>query len=101
MVYATMPLRISFLKKSANVKDTSWNGHRPLQLLIKAKMESRKKLELVKHLVSLGADIHSTDKSGLTSYQVAISEKNKSISDFLRSKGARPMSPPGTGYAQH
>ncbi|NDD57719.1 MAG: ankyrin repeat domain-containing protein [Chlamydiae bacterium] len=89
------------LSIGANVNDTSWKGHRPLQLLIKAKLESRKKLELVKHLVSLGADIHSADKSGLTPYQVAISEKNKPISDLLRSKGARPMSPPGTGYAQH
>jgi ankyrin repeat protein len=89
------------LNTGANVNDTSWNGHRPLQLLIKAKLESRKKLELVKRLVSLGADIHSADKSGLTPYQVAISEKNKPISDLLRSKGARPMSPPGTGYAQH
>jgi ankyrin repeat protein len=64
-------------------------------------MEPRKKLELVKRLVSLGADIHSPDKSRLTPYQVAIYEKNKSISDFLRSKGAHPKSPPGTGYAQH
>ena len=52
-------------------------------------------------MIDLGADIHSVDKSGLTPYQAAISEKNKSISDLLRSKGARPMSPPGTGYAQH
>ena len=89
------------LDAGANVNDTTWHGHRPLQLLIKAKLESRKKLELVKRLVTLGADIHSADKSGLTPYQVAISEKNKSISDLLRSKGARPMSPPGTGYAQH
>jgi ankyrin repeat protein len=52
-------------------------------------------------MVDLEADIHSADKSGLTPYQVSISEKNKAISDLLRSKGARPMSPPGTGYAQH
>ncbi len=89
------------LNAGANVNDASWNGHRPLQLLIKALLEPRKKLELVKHMVDLGADIHSADKSGLTPYQVAISEKNKSVSDFLRSKGARPMSPPGTGYAKH
>lgn len=89
------------LNAGANVNDASWNGHRPLQLLIKALLEPRKKLELVKLMVDLGADIHSADKSGLTPYQVAISEKNKSVSDFLRSKGARPMSPPGTGYAQH
>jgi len=89
------------LNAGANVNDTSRNGHRPLQLLIKAQLEPRKKLELVKRMVDLGADIHSADKSGLTPYQVAISKGDKSISDLLRSKGARPMSPPGTGYAQH
>lgn len=89
------------LNTGANVNDTSLNGHRPLQLLIKAPLESRKKLELVKRMIELGADIHSADKSGLTPYQVAISKKNKLISDLLRSKGARPMSPPGTGYTQH
>jgi hypothetical protein len=89
------------LNAGANVNDVSWNGHRPLQLLIKALLEPLKKLELVKRMVDLGADIHSADTSGLTPYQVAISEKNKLVSDLLRSKGARPMSPPGTGYAQH
>ncbi|MGH2638156.1 MAG: hypothetical protein ACRDF4_02555, partial [Rhabdochlamydiaceae bacterium] len=89
------------LNTGANVNDTSRNGHRPLQLLIRAQLEPRKKLELVKRMVDLRADIHSADKSGLTPYQVAISKGNKSISDLLRSKGARPMSPPGTGYAQH
>jgi hypothetical protein len=89
------------LNSGVNVNDVSWNGHHPLQLLIKAKLESRKKLALFKRLVSLGADIHSADKSGLTPYQVAISERNKSISDLLRAKGARPMSPPGAGYTQH
>jgi predicted nucleotidyltransferase component of viral defense system len=85
----------------ADVNDNSRNGHRPLQLLIKASLDPGKKLELVKYLIDLGGDIHSADNSGLTPYQVAISEGNKSISDFLRSKGARPMAPPGTGYAQH
>lgn len=89
------------LNAGANVNDTSFNGYHPLQLLIKARLEPRKKLELVKRIIDLGADIHSADKSGLTPYQAAISEGNKSISGFLRSKGARPMSPPGIGYAQH
>jgi hypothetical protein len=89
------------LNTGANINDVSWNGHLPLQLLIKALIEPRKKLELVKRLIDLGADIHSADKSGLTPYQVAISEKNKSISDLLHSKGARPMSPPGNSYDQH
>ena len=36
-----------------------------MQLLIKALLDSRKKkLELVKRMVGLGADIHSADRSG-------------------------------------
>ncbi len=90
------------LAAGPNVNDTFLNGHRPLQLLIRANLEPRKKLELVKNLIDLGADIHSTDNSGLTPYQVAISEGIKPISDFLRyNKNVRPMSPPGTGYAKH
>ncbi|MBA3957032.1 MAG: nucleotidyl transferase AbiEii/AbiGii toxin family protein [Parachlamydiaceae bacterium] len=89
------------LAAGTNVNDASLNGHRPLQLLIRANLEPGKKLELVKSIIDLGADIHSTDNSGLTPYQVAIAEGHKAISDLLRSKGARPMSPPGTGYAQH
>lgn len=90
------------LAAGANVNDTFLNGHRPLQLLIRANLEPHKKLELVKSIIELGADIHTTDKSGLTPYQVAIAEGNKNISDFLRyEKNVRPMPPPGTGYAQH
>ncbi len=89
------------LAAGADVNDISLNGHRPLQLLIKANLEPRTKFELVKNFIDQGADIHSPDKSGLTPYQVAISDGHKAISDLLRSKGARPMSPPGTGYAQH
>ena len=89
------------LNANANVNDTSLNGHRPLQLLIRSRLESRKKFELVKRLIDLGADIHSADKSGLTPFQVAVSEGIKSIADLLRSKGACPKSPPGTGYARY
>lgn len=89
------------LAAGANVNDTSLNGHRPLQLLIRANLEPRKKLELVTSIIDLGADIHSADNSGLTPYQIAVAEEHKAISDLLRSKGVRPMSPPGTGYVQH
>ncbi len=92
---------MEILAAGANVNGAFLNEHRPLQLLIRANLEPNKKLELVKNFIDLGADIHSADTSGLTPYQVAISEENKSISDLLRSRGARPMSPPGTGYAQH
>ncbi len=92
---------MEILTADANVNDISLNGHRPLQLLIKACLDPRKKLKLIKDFIDRGADIHSTDSSGLTPYQVAISEGNKPISDLLRSKGAKPISPPGIGYAQH
>jgi hypothetical protein len=89
------------LATGANVNDASLNGHRPLQLLIRANLEPHQKLKLVKSIIVLGADIHSTDNSGLTPYQVAVAEGHKAISDLFRSKSVRPMSPPGTGYAQH
>ncbi|MDP1835211.1 MAG: nucleotidyl transferase AbiEii/AbiGii toxin family protein [Chlamydiales bacterium] len=89
------------LAANPNAHDTSLNERRPLQLLIKANLDSRKKLELVESFIELGADIHSADSSGLTPYQVAIDKGHKAISDLLRSKGVRPMSPPGTGYVQH
>jgi hypothetical protein len=54
------------LNNGANVNDTFLNGHRPLQLLIKFLLGPRKKLELVKRMVDLGADIHCADKSALT-----------------------------------
>lgn len=92
---------MEILAAGANVNDTSLNGHRPLQLLIRAPLDARKKLELVENFIDQGADIHSADNSGLTPYQTAIAEGNKSISDLLHSKGARRQSPPGTGYAQH
>lgn len=92
---------MEILAAGANINDISFNGHRPLQLLIKARLDPRKKLELVKYMIDLGADIHSADNSGLTPYQVAISEEHKAISDFLHARGARRISPPGIGYAQH
>ncbi len=61
------------LASGANVNDTSLSGHSPLQLLIKARLDPRKKLELAKRMIDLGADIHSADKSNLTPYQVRAS----------------------------
>ncbi len=46
---------MEILAAGANVNDTSFNGHRPLQLLIKARLDARKKLELVnRHYRSRG-----------------------------------------------
>ena len=90
------------LSAGVDVNDNSLNGHRSPQLLIKASLDPQKNLELVKEFTNLGAGIHSADKSGLTPYQIAIAEGNKDVSDFLRyEKKIRPISPPGTEYAQH
>lgn len=89
------------LALGVDVNDDSLNRHRPLQLLIKAILDSRKKLELVSEFIKLEADIHTVDNSGLTPYQVAVVEGNKSIADLLHQKGANRKVPPGTGYAQH
>ncbi len=79
----------------------SWNGHKPLQCLIRSQLEKRKKLKWVKKFIDLGADINKSDASGLTPYQVAIVEKDKDILDYLIFKGANPKSPPGTDYTKH
>ena len=73
------------LEMGVDIND-SFNGHRPLQCLIRATLDPRKKFELMKRFVNLGADVHSSDTSG-TPYQISISKKNKRISDFLRSNG--------------
>ncbi len=43
---------MEILAAGANVNDTSLNGHRPLQLLIKARLDPRKKLELVSNCIN-------------------------------------------------
>src|SRR5437016_11794752 len=73
----------------ADVNDNSRNGNRPLQLLIRARLEHHSKIRLIKLLIEKGADINSQDNSGLTPFQVAVSEGNKEIADLLASKGAR------------
>ena len=65
-----------------------------MQLLIrKAKLDSRKKLELIKKVINYGVKIDNKDKSGLTPFQVAVKNREKKIADFLLSKGARDKVP--------
>ncbi len=70
--------------------------NRILQLAIKAGLES-----IARILIEKGADIHAIDRSGLTPFQTAVAQNNKSLTDFLIAKGAKPKAPPGTGYTQY
>lgn len=57
------------------------NGHGILQLLVeKARLNKRKKLELIKKIVGCGVKIDIADKSGLTPFQVAV---RNSTAEFL------------------
>jgi hypothetical protein len=69
--------------------------------LIKANLEPRQKLELVKLSVGRGASIVASDTSTLTPFATAVSIGDKEIADFLRSKGASSKEIPlslGTQY---
>lgn len=68
---------------AAHPNDENDNGHRVLQLAIKAGLDN-----IARILVELGADINVTDRSGLTSFQVAVNQNNEALADFLRAKGA-------------
>ena len=91
----------ALLRKGEKPTPTLANRHHPLQLIIRATLESRRKLEFLKLLVKEGAEVNVVDKSGLTPFQVAVDVGDKEIAIFLRSKGARPLAPPGTGYTKY
>ena len=73
------------------------NGHHFIQLLIKANLEPRQKLELVKLSVDRGANIDSSDTSTLSPFATVVSIGDRKIADFLRSKGASPKVPLNLG----
>ncbi len=91
----------ALVRQGKHPNHPSPNGHYPLHLIIKSKLHHVTKLELVKHLASLGANIHQIDKQGLTPFQIAVTIGDKEIALFLLSKGARRLAPPGTGYAKY
>ena len=77
------------------------NGHHFLQLLIKANLEGRQKLELVKLSIDRGASVSSHDTTTLSPLATAVSIGDKEIADFLFSKGASRTEVPlslGTHY---
>jgi Fic-DOC domain mobile mystery protein B len=86
----------ALLRSGNNPNDQTSNGHRALQLSIKAGLE-----EIVKLLVTFGADVDVKDKSGLTPFQIAVVQENKALADFFLSKGAKQQPPPGLGYEKY
>lgn len=86
----------ALLRTGLNPNDQAQSGHRPLHLAVKAGLE-----EIVKFLVTFGAEVDSVDKRGLTPFQIAVLEENKVLADFFLSKGAKQQSPPGIGYQKY
>lgn len=76
----------ALLKTGANPNDPSQSGYKPLHLAVKAGFE-----EIVKILVTFGAEVDAIDKNGLTPFQIAIMQENKALADFFLSKGAKPQ----------
>lgn len=74
----------ALLRSGSNPNDETSNGHRALQLSVKAGLE-----EIVKLLVTFGADVDTKDKSGLTPFQIAVGQENKVLADFFLLKGAK------------
>ncbi|MBI3236938.1 MAG: Fic family protein [Chlamydiales bacterium] len=85
-----------WLKSGHDPNDQTSNGHRALQLAVKAGLE-----EIVKFLVAQGASVDIEDKSGLTPFQVAVMQENKTLADFFLSRGAKPQPPKGLGYTKY
>ncbi|MBA2728167.1 MAG: mobile mystery protein B [Parachlamydiaceae bacterium] len=83
----------ALLRSGSSPNDQTTNGHGVLQLSVKAGLE-----EIVKLLATSGVDVDAKDKSGLTPFQVAVGQENKTLADFFLSKGAKKQSPPGLGY---
>jgi len=78
----------AMLRSGEKPNDETSNGHRSLQLAIKLGLE-----DVVRLLVEAGAEIAVADRSGLTPYATAILKGNKTIANFLRSKGAPDQVP--------
>ena len=86
----------ALLRSGSSPNDQTSNGHRALQLSVKAGFE-----EIVKLLVTFDADVDTKDKSGLTPFQIAVMQENKVVADFFLSKGAKQQPPPGIGYEKY
>ncbi len=81
---------IAYLRQDHNVNEAS-NDHHPLQLAIKNEIE-----EIAKMLVKANADILNKDKSGFTSFEMAICKKQYNIAKYIYDYGYpyTPRHPP-------
>ncbi|NGX52308.1 MAG: hypothetical protein KR126chlam5_00605 [Candidatus Anoxychlamydiales bacterium] len=81
---------IAYLKQGHNVNETS-SGHFPLQLAIKNGLE-----DISKILINANADILNKDKSGFTSFEMAIWKKQYNIAKCIYDYGYpyKPRHPP-------
>jgi Fic-DOC domain mobile mystery protein B len=86
----------ALLRRGASPDDFAPNGHRALQLALRANLS-----ELATLLIEAGADLHTPDQSGQTPFEIAVSQKNKTVADLLISRGARPTIPPGLGHMDY
>lgn len=91
----------ALVRQGKNPNKPSANGQYPLHLIIKSKIDGPTKLTLIKQLVHLGAHVNQINKQGLIPFQVAISIGDTAIVQFLLSKGAHRIAPPGIGYAKY
>ncbi|MGC1878533.1 MAG: mobile mystery protein B [Rhabdochlamydiaceae bacterium] len=86
----------ALLRSGGNPNDQTSNGHRLLQLAVKAGLD-----EIIKVLIASGAEIDVKDRSGLTPFQMAVAQENKALADFFLANGAKRQPPPGLGYVKY
>lgn len=86
----------ALLRNGSKPNDQTSNGHGVLHISVKAGLEN-----IVKLLVTVGADVDIKDKSGLTPFQLAVMQENKVLADFFLSKGAKQQPSPGLGYEKY
>jgi Fic-DOC domain mobile mystery protein B len=91
----------ALLRQGGNPNAATENGHRVLQLILKHVPDNGTRLAFLKLCIDYGAAIDDVDRSGLTPYQVAVDIGDRECALFLRSQGARPVAPPGSGNAKH
>ncbi len=86
----------ALLRNGVTPNEETPNGHRLLQLAVRAGLE-----DVVRLLLDAGVEVDVRDRSRLTPFQVAVQQENKALADLLLSKGAKRQVPPGFGYTAY
>lgn len=86
----------AYVRNHANPNEETPDGHRLLQIAVKSGLE-----EFVQFLLTIGAEINYIDKSGLTPFQLAVQEENKSLVTLLLKMGAKKQLPPGKDASKY